>query len=67
LELAVNTTTPVSDDDFPDQDSQAIRDGIARGELAIAQGNTSTHAQAKARMARWLSGPPQALIGRQES
>lgn len=31
-----------------------VLEGIARGERAIAEGRTSSHAQAKARMARWL-------------
>lgn len=29
-------------------------EGIARGERAVEQGRTLTHAQAKQRMARWL-------------
>ena len=32
----------------------AVLEGIARGEVAIGEGRTVTHAQAKARMARWL-------------
>jgi prevent-host-death family protein len=32
----------------------AILEGVARGELALAEGRTVTHAQAKARLARWL-------------
>jgi prevent-host-death family protein len=32
----------------------AILEGVARGELAYAEGRTMTHAQAKARLARWL-------------
>ena len=33
----------------------AILEGIARGEQAIAQGRTVSQAEAKKRMARWLS------------
>jgi prevent-host-death family protein len=36
------------------QQRMAILEGIARGEMAIAEGRVVTHAQAKARMARWL-------------
>lgn len=36
------------------QQRMAVLEGIARGEQAIAQGRISTHAQAKARLARWL-------------
>ncbi len=36
------------------QQRMAILEGIARGEQAIADGRTSTHAQAKTRLARWL-------------
>ena len=32
----------------------AVLEGIARGERAVEQGRTVTHAKAKARMARWL-------------
>jgi prevent-host-death family protein len=32
----------------------AILEGIARGEMAVADGRIVTHAQAKDRMARWL-------------
>jgi prevent-host-death family protein len=32
----------------------ALLEGIARGEKAVAEGRTVTHAQAKQRMARWL-------------
>ncbi len=31
-----------------------ILDGIARGEAAVAEGRTVSHADAKARLARWL-------------
>ncbi|HPA02311.1 MAG TPA: type II toxin-antitoxin system prevent-host-death family antitoxin [Chiayiivirga sp.] len=36
------------------QQRMSILEGIARGEQAIADGRVSTHAQAKARLARWL-------------
>jgi prevent-host-death family protein len=36
------------------QQRMAILEGIARGEVAVAEGRVVTHAQAKARMARWL-------------
>jgi len=32
----------------------SILEGIARGEMAVAEGRTVSHAQAKARLARWL-------------
>ena len=32
----------------------AILEGIARGEVAIAEGRVVTHAQAEKRLARWL-------------
>lgn len=32
----------------------ALLEGIARGELAIAEGRVATHAQARARLSRWL-------------
>lgn len=32
----------------------AILEGIARGELAVAEGRVASHAQAKKRLARWL-------------
>lgn len=32
----------------------SLLEGIARGERAIEDGRTATHAQAKKRMARWL-------------
>lgn len=36
------------------QQRMTILEGIARGEQAIAEGRTTTHAQAKKRLARWL-------------
>ena len=36
------------------QQRMTILEGIARGEQAIAEGRTATHAQAKKRLARWL-------------
>lgn len=36
------------------QRRMAILEGIARGELALAEGRAATHDQAKARLARWL-------------
>jgi prevent-host-death family protein len=36
------------------QERMALLEGIARGEMAVAEGRTVSHAQAKARMARWL-------------
>lgn len=36
------------------QQRMVILEGIARGELAVAEGRVVTHAQARARMARWL-------------
>jgi prevent-host-death family protein len=36
------------------QERMAILEGIARGEMAVAEGRAVTHEQAKARMARWL-------------
>ena len=36
------------------QQRMAVMEGIARGELAIAEGRVATHAQAKTRLARWL-------------
>lgn len=32
----------------------ALLEGIARGEMAVAEGTMLSHAQAKSRMARWL-------------
>ena len=36
------------------QQRMAILEGIARGEQAVAEGRTATHAQARKRLARWL-------------
>jgi prevent-host-death family protein len=36
------------------QERMALLEGIARGEMAVAEGRTLSHAQAKSRMARWL-------------
>jgi len=36
------------------QQRMGILEGIARGEMAIADGRVVTHAEAKTRMARWL-------------
>lgn len=36
------------------QRRMALLEGIARGEMAIAEGRMMSHVQAKARMARWL-------------
>ena len=36
------------------QERMALLEGIARGEMAAAEGRTVSHAQAKVRMARWL-------------
>ncbi len=36
------------------QQRMAILEGIARGEMAVAEGRVLTHDQAQARMARWL-------------
>lgn len=36
------------------QQRMSLLEGIARGEMAIAEGRAVTHAQAKARMARWF-------------
>lgn len=36
------------------QQRMALLEGIARGEMAVAEGRVVTQAQAKARMARWL-------------
>ena len=36
------------------QQRMALLEGIARGEMAVAQGRVATHVQAKDRMARWL-------------
>jgi prevent-host-death family protein len=36
------------------QRRMALLEGIARGELALAEGRSVSHAQAKARLSRWL-------------
>lgn len=36
------------------QERMTVLEGIARGELAVAQGRTATHSQAKSRLSRWL-------------
>lgn len=36
------------------RERMTLLEGIARGEMAVAEGRTLTHAQAKTRMARWL-------------
>jgi prevent-host-death family protein len=36
------------------QQRMGVLEGIARGELAVAEGRSASHAQAKARLARWL-------------
>ncbi len=36
------------------QKRMALLEGIARGEMAVAEGRVVSHAQAKTRMARWL-------------
>ncbi len=36
------------------QDRMSLLEGIARGEKAVEDGRTLSHAQAKQRMARWL-------------
>ncbi len=36
------------------QQRLSVLEGIARGELAIAEGRVATHDQAKTRLARWL-------------
>ncbi|AVP95700.1 type II toxin-antitoxin system prevent-host-death family antitoxin [Ahniella affigens] len=36
------------------QQRTIVLEGIARGEMAIAEGRVVTHERAKARMARWL-------------
>lgn len=36
------------------QERMALLEGIARGEMAIAEGRTLSHAQASKRLARWL-------------
>ncbi len=36
------------------QQRMSVLEGIARGEMAIAEGRIVSHAQARSRMARWL-------------
>jgi prevent-host-death family protein len=36
------------------RDRMTLLEGIARGEMAIAEGRVVTHTEAKVRMARWL-------------
>ena len=36
------------------QKRMALLEGIARGEMAVAEGRVMSHAEAKTRMARWL-------------
>ena len=36
------------------QQRMAVLEGIARGEMAVAEGRVLSHAEAKSRMARWL-------------
>ena len=36
------------------QQRMAVLEGIARGEMAVAEGRTLSHTQAKARLSRWL-------------
>ena len=36
------------------QQRMSILEGIARGEMAVAEGRTVSHVQAKARLSRWL-------------
>lgn len=36
------------------QDRMTILEGIARGETALLEGRTYTHAQAQAKMSKWL-------------
>ena len=35
------------------QQRMAVLEGIARGEMAVAEGRVGSHAEAKTRMARW--------------
>lgn len=35
------------------QQRMAVLEGIARGEMAVAEGRVMSHGEAKARMARW--------------
>ena len=36
------------------QQRMSVLEGIARGEMAVADGRVATHAQAKERLSRWL-------------
>jgi len=36
------------------QQRMSVLEGVARGEMAVAEGRLVSHTQAKARMARWL-------------
>jgi len=36
------------------RERMALLEGIARGEMAVAEGRMVTHAEARTRMARWL-------------
>jgi len=36
------------------QQRMAVLEGIARGEMAVAEGRVVTHAEANSRMGRWL-------------
>ena len=36
------------------QQRMTVLEGVARGEMAIAEGRVVSHAEAKSRMARWL-------------
>ena len=36
------------------QQRMAVLEGIARGEMAVAEGRTATHKEARKRLARWL-------------
>lgn len=36
------------------QQRMAVLEGIARGEMAVAEGRVVTHAEARTRMGRWL-------------
>lgn len=36
------------------QKRMSVLEGIARGEMAVAEGRVATHAQAKERLSRWL-------------
>ena len=36
------------------QERMAVLEGIARGEMAVAEGRTLTHSQAETRISKWL-------------